>query len=102
MRLIVLMYQQYLGIPTYREPIVLTLIVLMIHNKLTLSEIIRTTGISFDKVLKSTQGLLNLRIARIINYFNSDPLFKIIDFDAGRIFLENIAKLKVYKNSQSH
>lgn len=89
------MHQQRLGIPTYREPIVLSLIVLMMHHELRFSEIKRTTGITFEQLRKAIQGLINLRIARIINYFNGDPLFKIIDHKAGKSFLEHVALLKV-------
>ncbi|MHA2249504.1 MAG: hypothetical protein ACXAD7_04030 [Candidatus Kariarchaeaceae archaeon] len=92
------MHQQRLGIPSYREPVVLTLIVLMLHKELRLSEIKQTTGVSFERVRMAIQGLINLRIISVVNYFNSDPLFRITDYLAGKSFLEEIALLKVERS----
>ena len=90
------MLQQPLGIPSYREPLVLSLIVLMIHKELKLSDIKNTTGSTFEQVRKATQAILNLRMAIIVNVQYGDPLFRIIDRHACKTFLQDVALLKVF------
>jgi DNA-binding transcriptional regulator GbsR (MarR family) len=70
----------------------------MLHKELRLSEIKQTTGVSFERVRMAIQGLINLRIISVVNYFNSDPLFRITDYLAGKSFLEEIALLKVERS----
>ncbi|MHA2091268.1 MAG: hypothetical protein ACW98K_10445 [Candidatus Kariarchaeaceae archaeon] len=89
------MLQQPLGIPSYREPLVLSLIVLMIHKELRFSEIKITTGSTFEQVRQATQALLNLKMAIITDVLGGDPLFRIINQHACKTFLQDVALLKV-------
>ncbi|MHA2168958.1 MAG: hypothetical protein ACXAB7_03495 [Candidatus Kariarchaeaceae archaeon] len=89
------MLQQPLGIPSYREPLVLSLIVLMIHKELRLSEIKITTGSTFEQVRQATQALLNLKMAIVADVLGGDPLFRIINQHACKTFLQDVALLKV-------
>ena len=73
------------------------LIMMIEHQKLSLSDIIHATGMEFNDIRSAMQNLVNLRLLTVIPTQNGIPQFKMINIEESQSYLETLGV-----NSDTH
>lgn len=75
-------------IPKARLLTVIALVMIIEHKILSLDELIRATGMSFQEAIESMQNLVNTRLIEVIHSKSNIPSFKLINAEEATNFLE--------------
>lgn len=75
-------------VPKDRIVTIICLIMIIEHQELSLEELIRTTGMTFNECRSATQNLVNVKLITVHPTNKGIPVFKLKDEEAAKEFIE--------------